>query len=57
MDYDNENENLNVKYENFIKKFSTIQGECIKDKEVKFNKYKHAINPWITPGLIRSVKY
>ena len=54
----NENSNdIDVKYDNFSKKFSTIQNECIPDKEVKFNKHKHAINPWITPGLIRSIKY
>ena len=50
-------DNINIKYDNFINKFVTIQNDCIRDKEVKFHKHKHAINPWITPGLIRSVKY
>ena len=56
VDFGNQND-INLKYDNFINKFTNIQNECIKDKEVKFNKYKHAYNPWINPGLIRSIKY
>ena len=50
-------DSINTKYDNFINKFTCIQNECIKDKEVKFNKYKHASNPWIHSGLIRSIKF
>ena len=56
VDYESSN-SINAKYDNFINKFISIQNECLPNKVVKFNKHKHAINPWITPGLIRSIKY
>ena len=27
------------------------------EKIVKFNKYKHKMNPWITSGILQSIKY
>ncbi len=27
------------------------------EKRVKFNKYNHKMSPWITKGILRSIKY
>ena len=50
-------DNINIKYNNFMSKFTSIQNECLPEKVVKFDKHKHPINPWITSGLINSIKY
>ena len=47
----------NVNYatlENIIK---IAREKCFPIKEAKFNKYKHKISPWITMGILNSIKY
>ena len=39
---------------------TTIQSaivEAIPSKKIRFNKYKHRKSPWITNGILRSIKY
>ncbi len=31
--------------------------EHLPEKNVKFNKYRHKINPWMTPGILQSIKF
>ena len=56
VDFEN-SDDINIKYDKFISKFTSIQNECIPTKKVKFDKHKHPLNPWITSGLIRSIRY
>ena len=40
--------------------FKTVIDECVKKylpfRTVKFNRYKHKLNPWITTGILTSIK-
>ena len=47
------NANYNI-LENHIK--CAIE-EAIPSKKVRFNKYKHRKSPWITNGILKSIKY
>ena len=47
---------VNEKYNQFITKYSNLFNKNFPIKEVKFNKYRHKINPWITTGLLKSLK-
>ena len=40
--------------ENIIK---SAHDRCFPLKEVRFNKYKHKIAPWITYGILNSMKF
>ena len=31
--------------------------KCFPIKFVKFNKYKHNISPWMTPDILKSIKF
>ena len=44
---------------NYMKLLQVIQGAkaaAFPEKTVKFNKYKHKISPWITGGILESIK-
>ena len=47
------NDNYTI-LENIIK---SAHEKCFPVKEVKFNKYKHKIAPWITYGILNSMKF
>ena len=48
---------VDEKYNKFLEKYSYLFNKHFPIKEVKFNKYRHKINPWITKGLLNSLKY
>ena len=43
-------------YNNLEKTITSAMNIFIPLKTVKFNKYKHSIHDWISPGILRSVK-
>ena len=45
------NENYNI-LENHLNK---TMKKCFPEKNVRFNKYKHKISPWITMGILKSI--
>jgi hypothetical protein len=47
----------NQNYEKFINIFKSAINHFIPTREVHFNKHKHKKNPWITRGLINSIKF
>ena len=44
-------------YKKFIETLLTIKERHLSKKCVKFRKTKHKLNPWITMGIIKSIKY
>ena len=46
----------NINYAKLEKIIIDAKNKCFPVKEVKFNKYKHKITPWITIGIIQSIK-
>ena len=51
-----ENADLNENFNLFTQKFSTIKEKYLPKRKVKFNKRKHRKNPWLTQGLLNSIK-
>ena len=47
----------NVNYQVLEDTIKSAHKKCFPIKEVKFNKYKHKIAPWITNGILRSMKF
>ena len=47
----------NINYEKLEKIINDAQAKCFPVKEVKFNKYKHKISPWITHEILNSIKF
>ena len=47
----------NINYARLEKILSDAKAKCFPTKEVKFNKYKHKISPWITAGILNSIKF
>ena len=43
-------------YEKMITIYQNTLDETIPVKTVKFNKYKHKLNPWTTPEILKSMK-
>ncbi|KAG1656709.1 hypothetical protein GQR58_023766 [Nymphon striatum] len=50
------NNNPNVNYNMMHEIIQISKNKCMPEKIIKFNKYKHKKNPWITRGLIKSIK-
>ena len=51
-----EESDVNKAYELFQKKFSALVDEHLPIKVVKFSKFKHKGQPWITNGILKSLK-
>ena len=47
----------NKNYETFQNILTKAKDKCIPMKVVKANKYKHKLSPWITSGIIHSIKF
>ena len=47
----------NNNYEKLEKIINNAQANCFPLKEVKFNKYKHKISPWITFDILNAMKF
>ena len=50
------NSNINDNYEVFCKLLQSTKNEHMPIKSVKFNKYKHKKNKWISKGIIKSIE-
>ena len=50
-------ENPNTSYNLMIDIYKKNLDEIIPLKSARFNKYKHRINPWITKGILTSIKH
>ena len=48
--------NPSVNYSNFIKKISELKNKYLPTKKVRFKRYKHKNNSWITNGLLTSIR-
>ena len=47
----------NINYEKLEKIITDANIKCFPTNEVKFNKYKHKISPWMTSGILNSIKF
>ena len=47
---------VNIAYTNFFTSYTKMIDTYLPLKTVRFSKYKHKISPWITPGLLKSLK-
>ena len=45
-----------IAYNNFINIYQEYLNACMPIKVCKFNRFKHKVEPWITKGLIKSLK-
>ena len=50
------NSDINDNYEVFCKLLQSSKSEHMPIKSVKFNKYKHKKNKWISKGIIKSIE-
>lgn len=57
-DFDNDLlANPNINYNKLETIIINAKEKCFPIKEVKFNKYKHKVSPWITFGILNSIKF
>ena len=57
-DFDNDLlANPNINYNKLETIIINAKEKCFPIKEVKFNKYKHKVSPWITFGILNSMKF
>ena len=47
----------NINYNKLESIIINAREKCFPVKEVKFNKYKHKVSPWITFGTLNSMKF
>ena len=47
----------NENYEKLEKIITTAEAKCFPIKEVKFNKHKHKISPWMTDDILNELKF
>ena len=50
-----ENADPNSNFECFMKHFMKLKQQCLPKKKVRFNKKKHKVNAWLTPGILKSI--
>ena len=50
-----ENADPNSNFECFMKHFMKLKQQCLPKKRVRFNKKKHKVNAWLTPGILKSI--
>ena len=48
--------NPNDKFNTFLNTYTKLMDKNIPKQKIKFNKYKHKNSPWITKGIINSIK-
>ena len=48
--------NLSKNYDTFIKLLQDAKDKHLPVRKIKFNKYKHKKNKWITRGILKSIK-
>merc|ERR1712208_180064 len=47
----------NINYDKLENIITAAKDKCFPEKEVKFNKYKHKIAPWMTHGILNSIQF
>ena len=47
----------NINYSKLESIITSASKNCFPEKEVKFNKYKHKISPWVTKGILNLIKF
>ena len=52
----NVNANPSKNYDTFIKLLQDAKDKHLLVRKIKFNKYKHKKNKWITRGILKSIK-
>lgn len=55
MDY-SDNANPNTNYNNFISNLQTSLNQNCPIRTINYNRYKHKASPWITNGIIKSIR-
>ena len=50
-----ENADPNSNFECFMKHFMELKQQYLPTKNVRFNKKKHKVNAWLTPGILKSI--
>ncbi|MEE8341005.1 MAG: reverse transcriptase family protein, partial [Candidatus Neomarinimicrobiota bacterium] len=55
--FDSSPSTLNKNYETFENIVDESKADAFPTRTVRFNRYKHKINDWITNGIIRSISY
>lgn len=58
IDFENliSSENLHTNTANFLNKISSIKESLTPERKVKFKKYKHGRDPWITTDILKSIE-
>ena len=51
-----ENENPNKSYEIFLNIYQEALDKCIPLKTKRYNKFRHKGSPWVTEGILKSIK-
>ena len=51
------NENTNDKFNSFLLTYTKLMDINMPKQQIKFNKYIHKSNPWITKGIMNSIKH
>ena len=49
--------NPNDSYNSLENIFMDGKAKHVQPREVRYNKYKHKFSPWLTSGIIRSIRY
>ena len=49
--------NPNIDYEQFNEIMQTLINKYFPTKLVRYNKYKHKKSPWVTAGILKSIRY
>jgi hypothetical protein len=49
--------NADTNYNQFHSLLMNIRDKCLPLKTVKFNRHKHKKSPWVTSGILRSIKF
>lgn len=55
--HESEDSDMNESYLTFEKIFEEARKKAYPTKIVRFNRHKHKINDWMTPGLLRSLSF
>ena len=50
-----DNADPNSNFECFMKHFMKLKEKCLPKKKVRFNKKRHKVNAWLTPGILKSI--
>ena len=53
----NHDSNANIGYDCFINKLKLLTNKHMPLEKVRFNKYKDKINPWVTNGILNSIRH